>query len=77
VDVRRLGPVTGVKEEPVGATPEHGRHLERCHGVRAAAMGLPQGAKVAAQSQRAKHDCVVCRRLTPKFNCKRSITSAA
>ena len=32
VDVRRLGPVTGVEEEPVGASPEHGRHAERWHG---------------------------------------------
>ena len=31
VDVRRLGPVTGVEEEPVGASPEHGRHAERWH----------------------------------------------
>jgi hypothetical protein len=31
VDVRRLGPVTGVEEEPVGASPEHGRHPERWH----------------------------------------------
>jgi len=29
VDVRRLGPVTGVEEEPVGASPEHGRHAGR------------------------------------------------
>lgn len=58
VDVRRLGPVTGVEEEPVGASPEHGRHVERCHGVRAGGNGLPRGAKAAAQSRRAKHDCV-------------------
>ena len=31
MDVRRLGPVAGVEEEPVGASPEHGRHAERCY----------------------------------------------
>ena len=31
VDVRRLGPVIGVEEEPIGASPEHGRHPERWH----------------------------------------------
>jgi hypothetical protein len=44
VDVRRLGPVTGVEEGPVGASPEHGRHAERCHGERAAAMAQPRDA---------------------------------
>ena len=40
VDVRRLGPVAGVEEEPVRASPEHSRHAERCHGERPAAMAL-------------------------------------
>lgn len=31
MDVRRLGPVIGVEEEPIGASPEHGRHPERWH----------------------------------------------
>ena len=31
VDVRRLGPITGEEKEPVRASPEHGRHAERCH----------------------------------------------
>jgi hypothetical protein len=39
MDVRRLGPVAGVEEEPVGASPEHGRHAERCHPEAHRAMG--------------------------------------
>jgi hypothetical protein len=31
VDMRRLGPVTGIEEKPVRASPEHGRHPERWH----------------------------------------------
>ena len=41
VDVRRLGPVTGVEEEPVGASPEHGRHAERWHRERPGGNGCP------------------------------------
>ena len=57
VDVRWLGPVTGVEEEPVGASPEHCRHAERCHGVAAAAMGR-SGTRRTARNRSDERKCV-------------------
>jgi len=65
VDVRRLGPVTG-EEEPVGASPEHGRHAERCYGGRCDGNGRPVGR--GGQSRPTVPQAALCRRLTPELH---------
>ena len=68
VDVRRLGPVTGVEEKPVGASPEHGRHVERWH--REWPGGNARSASADRNRGSAGRRLGVCRRLTPELSCK-------
>src|SRR5574338_836377 len=63
VEVRRLGPVAGVEEEPVGASPEHGLHAERWHRER---LGGNGGSGRAPRTGEAARQKTACRRLTPK-----------
>ena len=61
VDVRRLRPVAGLEEEPVGASPEHCRHAERCY-PEATGQWAPQWRYWPRAGPRKPGRC---RRLTP------------